>query len=448
WHGRSGNVILRQLLERDTPGTLTNVAITSDNIVSDAKNPWLFGYAYVGWKAACMSYYPLRGDSPDPQTLLLRTRSVCLHEIGHNLDLPDHPLSSGIDCCMLGEVSHAGFYDLESYPSNFCESCFRTARNRLREFAEERSGGFHPESGRIFCQRYELLEQAGEGGMGLIWRAHDIHLRQDVALKFVSGHEFDGGAQVSLLREAAQARRLAHPGIIRVFDLAKDAGVGALVMDWVEGQDLETMRQMQRDAFFDPLGIMAWTEQLCSALAYAHSRGVIHQDVSCRNCLIDESGRLILADFGISRQFAEERGGTRVFHSWAYGNPGYSAPEQFAGAPPAPAQDVHGLGATLFYLLTGQSPIFTKLRLGYLPDINELRWKKNKRRQQVGAAWVDTISQCLSPDPAHRPAGIQQVASSLGLSSTVPSSPPSTGFGQPRWNALGLVSWVRSLFGK
>ena len=186
WKGRSGNAILNQLLERDFPGTLTHVAIAADNVVSDAATNWLFGYAYVGWQAAVLSFYPLKGDSPDSDTLVRRARSVCLHEIGHNLDLPDHPMQYGTDCCMIGEVSAAGLYSPEAYPSVFCPTCKVTAKDRLKAFAHVQGFSFKPGKGKVFSQRYELLEQLGEDGMGMVWKAHDLNMGQDVVLKFVA----------------------------------------------------------------------------------------------------------------------------------------------------------------------------------------------------------------------------------------------------------------------
>lgn len=429
WNGRSGTVVLNQLIRRDTPGTLTNVALVADNIVPSRDYNFLFGYAYVGWPAACMSFHPLKQDAPDFETLMRRARSICLHEIGHNLDLPDHAYSEGIDCCMVGEVAFDSLSTVDSYSSKFCRSCLQVAQERLRAFADERADTFKPQPGASFAHRYELVDRAGEGGMGSVWKAFDHHMKQDVALKFVAGPRFNGGAQVFLQEEAAKVRRLAHPHIIRVFDLVRDGGVGAVIMDWIPGQDLENLRRQQPDGFFDPEALTIWVNQLCSALAYTHRQGIVHQDLKPGNCLIDQSGHLILADFGLSRGPVTGAGGTgdtRVFHTRGKGTPGFSAPEQFAGAPPAVTHDVYAFGATLYRLLSGHVLPFG-FRLPEPPDVQAIRQQKNPRRPAVPEAWLSVIGQCLDRTPSARPQSMEEIAERLRMDQRtihVPASVP------------------------
>ena len=102
WRGRSGTAILNQLLRRHRPGTLTNLAVAADSVVSCAEENWLFGFAYVDWPAACLSLASLAGDCPERERFLRRAKSIVLHEIGHNLSLPDHR-QAGVDCCMVAE---------------------------------------------------------------------------------------------------------------------------------------------------------------------------------------------------------------------------------------------------------------------------------------------------------------------------------------------------------
>lgn len=421
WKGRSGNVILRQLLERHSRGTLTNVAIVADNVVSDAATAWLFGYAYVGWPSALLSFHLLKGDQPGMDTLVRRARSVCLHEIGHNLDLPDHPIEYGTNCCMIGEVDGADFYSPEAYPADFCPACQATARERLKAFAEVQGAGFKPAGGKVFAQRYELITALGEGGMGLAWKAHDLQMDQDVVLKFVAAHRFDGSAQVSLKSEAAQVRRLSHPHIIRVFDLAADSGIGAVVMDWIDGCDLAQKLERSAHRMLDPGTVAAWAGELCAALDYAHRQGVVHQDVKPHNCLIDRSGKLVLADFGLSRPSTYRIGQTEVFHTRGKGTLGFSAPEQFTGSAPCPAHDVYAFGATLFYLLTGTDIDSGTRAAGGFPNLNALRAGRNRRAVPVDSAWQEAIRRCLMREPRHRPRSMAKTAALFGFPAPEPT---------------------------
>jgi predicted Zn-dependent protease len=238
WNGRSGTVILNQLLRRNEPGCLTNVALVGDNLVSCANDNWLFGYAYVGWAAACMSFDPLQVDNPDFERLMHRAKSICLHEIGHTLGLADHTYENGPDCCMLGEVSMDSLFLTDSYSSDFCGDCLRAARKALYAFGESiQSNRFVPGEGSLFSSgRYELRSFVGQGGMGTVWKAKDLHLDQDVALKFVAKSVFDGPGEVRLRDEAAKARRLSHPNIVRVFDFIRESAAslwtGSMVRTW------------------------------------------------------------------------------------------------------------------------------------------------------------------------------------------------------------------------
>lgn len=443
WKGRSGTTVLNQLLQRHTPGTLTNVGIIADNIVSDSATNWLYGYAYVGWQAACMSLYPLKWDSPSPDTLTRRARSVCLHEIGHNLDLPDHPGNSGIDCCMIGEVSGLDHFEDAAYPINFCSSCYGTARQRLLDF-ESGTEFFLPAAGKVFAGRYELVAVAGEGGMGVVWKAHDLEMGHDVALKFVSGLVFKGSAQVALRREVANLRRLSHSSVIRVFDLARDSGSGAIVMDWIDGKNLDELLQAQPRRLFDPMELVPWMEQLCGALDHSHRMGIIHKDVKPHNCLINRSGALLLSDFGIASPSTYALGSTGVFQSGEKGTHGFSPPEQFAGGQtPGRQQDIYALGATFLYLLTGKTAHELTEFSGRVSAINEVRSRIWSAHSPVSPEWEMVIWRCLSANPAKRPASVSEVIKGLGLRAL-----PTTEI--PRRPASGnrIKQWLLRMFTK
>lgn len=423
WNGRSGTVVLNQLLRRDQPGCLTNVAIVADNLVSSSCDNWLFGYAYVGWAAACMSFEPLQSDNPDFDRLIVRAKSICLHEIGHTLGLDDHTYDSGIDCCMLGEVSHDSLFLTDSYSSDFCRECLSSAKQALRAFGESiEANRFVPDEGLLFSGRYELQGFVAQGGMGTVWQAKDLNLEETVALKFVSTIAFNGPGEVQLRNEAAKARRLSHPNIVRVFDFVREAGVGCLVMDWIEGTDLESLRKSQALKVFEPSQIRSWIVQLGLALKEAHSRGVVHQDIKPVNCMIDQQGSLKVLDFGISRSDSQRvEGKIHSVSSGGWGTLGYSAPEQMIPGPSSTRHDIYAFGATVYALLAGVPPRIEitphgEIRwTGELKPMGMLRRAISSNLSAIPRTWENAIARCVDLDSSRRPSTVAEVLAEMGL---------------------------------
>lgn len=429
WRGRSGTTLLNQMERRQQPGCLTHVAIVADPVSSAARDPGLFGYAYMGWGAACLSLQFLQEDGPNPSTLVQRMMSVCLHEVGHNLGLTDHALADGIDCAMVGDVPAHRQFDPASYPTRLCPDCLAQARERMESFgAEVGVRRLVPKTGAIFDGRYELLEPAGAGGSGTVWRARDLNMDQDVALKFVRSAGFNGRAEVDLVAEAAKARQLNHPNIVRVFDLARDAGVGALVMEWIDGTDLEALRQARPYGVFDADDLTGWMIQLCGAIQAAHDRGVNHQDIKPENCLIDGRNRLHLTDFGLARTVDHPRAAFLRGATLPAGTPGFCAPEQMKGAAPWPTQDIYSLGATLYWLLTGQHARvpgddgFPAWDAAVIP-VNTVRAHLGPGGMvsPVPESWESIIGACLEWNPVRRPTAVAEVARQLNAPSSVPT---------------------------
>jgi predicted Zn-dependent protease len=439
WQGRSGTVILNQMGKRQQPGCLANVAIVAEPVTSGAQDTELYGYAYMDGGAACISLQLLQEDQPDRATLVERMLSVCLHEIGHTLGLDDHRATDGIDCAMVGDVPTHRQFDPAAYPTKLCGACLVQARQRMQQFGAEVSQVMLPDAGALFGGRFELIEPAGEGGYGAVWRARDLNMNQEVALKFVRSEGYNGHAEVNLIAEAARARTLNHPNIVRVFDLVRDAGVGALVMDWIAGRDLESLRQERPTGVFDAEGLRDWAGQLCAAVQAAHDCGVNHQDIKPENCLIDARGVLHLADFGLARtsdhpQAAFLRGGTLPA-----GTPGFCAPEQMKGAAPWPAQDIYSIGATLYWLLTGQHarvpgddgipPWDARVE-----PVNTVRARLGPEAKVplVPPSWESTIGACLDWNSVHRPSSVAEVARRL-------NAPPPPVAGGQAYDSTGAL---------
>jgi eukaryotic-like serine/threonine-protein kinase len=202
--------------------------------------------------------------------------------------------------------------------------------------------------------RYHIVEQLGEGGMAVVYRAYDRRLDCDVALKLIRADEFGPAALERLLkrfeREAKSLAKLVHPNIVPISDYGEESGVPYLVMQYLEGGSLRE-RTGKPCPYNDAAALLA---PVARALAYAHERKVIHRDIKPGNILITRSGEPMLSDFGIAKLL--EEGSTQITSAgMGVGTPDYMAPEQWEGQVSAQT-DIYALGVVLYELVTGRKP--------------------------------------------------------------------------------------------
>jgi hypothetical protein len=261
-------------------------------------------------------------------------------------------------------------------------------------------GGEHE---RARVGRYALLQRAGAGGMGIVYRATDGE--RDVALKLL---ERPGrAAERRFAREAELLARLEHPGIVKYLEHGTTPdGAPYLVMEWLEGCDLATHIRAQRLTV--PQGL-ALTLAAARALAVAHESGVIHRDLKPSNLYLVNADlqQLKVIDFGIARDLAGEHALTST-GDWL-GTPAYMAPEQLRGAHDA-RTDVYGLGATLYECLAGQPP-FVGEPGGILSAVlTETPVGLAARVQGIPPEVDALVSRMLAKDPAERPKDLGALA--------------------------------------
>jgi serine/threonine protein kinase len=210
--------------------------------------------------------------------------------------------------------------------------------------------------GHVVAGRYELLQVIGHGAMGTVWRARDLVLAREVAVKEVRhpglwSAQDRAVARERSLREARVAARLTHPGVVTVHDVIEAEGSPWIVMELVRARSLA--RMIAEDGPMPPARAAEIGTVLLEALGTAHAAGIVHRDVKPGNVLITAEGRAVLTDFGIAT-VAGDPGLTQA--GMVMGTPGFCAPERIRGAPASPASDLWSLGATLYAAVEGHGP--------------------------------------------------------------------------------------------
>lgn len=205
----------------------------------------------------------------------------------------------------------------------------------------------------VLGERYKILGPLGSGGMANVYRARDLNLQRDVAIKVLKDDLIsDPSFRASFLHEARAAANLAHPNIVTIFDFGHDSARYFIVMEYIDGTDLKSLiRRRGQLSIKQSLDIMI---KINAGIGYAHRAGLVHCDLKPQNIMVTDDGRVKITDFGIARALATITPHERLDVVW--GSPKYFAPEQAAGLPPSPSSDVYALGVILFEMLTGQVP--------------------------------------------------------------------------------------------
>jgi serine/threonine-protein kinase len=248
---------------------------------------------------------------------------------------------------------------------------------------------------------YEILEELGRGGMGVVYHARQVKLNRPVALKMVLSGAYAGAADVArFTTEAKAVARLLHPHIVQIYEIGEPAGRPFFSLEYVEGGSLD---KRTGGAPQPPLWAADLVEKLTRAVHYAHQQGILHRDLKPANVLVAADGTPKITDFGLAKLLDEETGATQS--GAVLGTPSYMAPEQAAGRTRAlgPAADVYALGAILYELLTGRPPFRGEDALETLHQVCSQEPVPPRRLAPKVPRDLETITlKCLDKEPGRR----------------------------------------------
>jgi eukaryotic-like serine/threonine-protein kinase len=249
---------------------------------------------------------------------------------------------------------------------------------------------------------YEILNEIGRGGMGVIYRARQRHSRRIVAVKRVLSYQADSHETlVRFRREAEAAASLDHPNILPIYEVSEsEDGLPFFSMKFATGGSLQHAAPSLRA---EPRTCVQLVARVSRAVEYAHDRGVLHRDLKPGNILLDDRGEPLVSDFGLAKWLDANKDITKSLTT--VGTAGYIAPEQAEGtaADLTPAADVYSLGAILFGLLTGRPPFLGSNPLSVIRQASEAPAPKLRTLAPSLDRDLETIcARCLERDPKAR----------------------------------------------
>ncbi|HSP94351.1 MAG TPA: protein kinase [Thermoanaerobaculia bacterium] len=343
-----------------------------------------------------------------------------------NLDAVDLPVESKDEIGILARSFNAMLEELKEKAAleEYVRSLSLNARTDAETVMAGRVGatlgaggvsgptkGYEPQVGQLFASRYEIQSILGQGGMGVVYKAHDRDLDDVVAIKTLRGDALS--ADPTLLdrfkQEIRLARKITHPNILRTHDLGETNGLRYLSMEFVKGITLK--RLVEQDQLIPTPVALRIAKQICAGLAAAHEVGVIHRDIKPQNIIIEPTGGLKVMDFGIAR-LTQDRGMTST--GTVVGTPDYMSPEQSRGATLDFRSDIYSTGVVLYELFTGMLPFEGDTPLAVvLKHVQDNPPSPQAKNPKIDPKIAAIILKCMQKDPAARFQSVNQLYEAL-----------------------------------
>ena len=250
--------------------------------------------------------------------------------------------------------------------------------------------------------RYQVTGSLGKGAMGMVYKGIDPAINRPVALKTIRLDFVNDPAELAelkerLFREAQAAGKLSHPNIVTIYDVGSEASLQYIAMEYLEGQTLEEL--IKRKTKFNYKIIAQMIVQVCSALTYAHERGIVHRDIKPANIMVLKDYSIKVMDFGIARIDSNSMTKTGI----AMGTPNYISPEQLKGMPTDRRADLFSLGVVMYELLLGRRPFRGENITSLIYSImNTEPDKPSMVNPHVPPLFDHVVTRSLRKDPAER----------------------------------------------
>lgn len=298
--------------------------------------------------------------------------------------------------------------------------------------------------------RYELIREIGRGAMGRVFEAVDTETGQHVAAKLLlAGSEIDLQALLRFQREGTLLASLEHPNIVRVYGTYLEEDSSAIIMELLEGQTLGDLMQSEALSFGRTQQIML---HVASALAYAHSRAIIHRDIKPGNIMVMGEDEVKVTDFGIARVVQDNVPfGTLTGTGVTLGTPWYMSPEQIEGGRVDGRSDIYSFGAVLYQMVTGKPPFVGKdpVTIAF-QHVHKAAQPPGSLNPDVPPDWEDLILTCLAKNPNDRyqtATALQETLATLGGSSRSVPRPIETDVHEAEARALADQAREKELAG-
>ena len=270
------------------------------------------------------------------------------------------------------------------------------------------AGPAHPSSASALDTwgKYRLANKVGEGSYGSVYRAWDSDLERDVAIKILHRRVGDNRLKDRLLHEGRALAKIGHNNVVNVLGVEADGDRVGLCMEFVRGKTLADIVRGQGKLSAAEAVLIG--EDLCRALSAVHRAGYIHRDVKAKNVMRDDSGRIVLMDFGAGRTMAQEDTSDRA------GTPLYMAPEVIEGGQASARSDVYSLGVLLYHLVTGDYPV----RADSVEELRDAHANRRHRwlsevRPDLPVAFMQVVERAIALDPDERYSDTSEVLAAL-----------------------------------